>query len=185
MAARRRYKKFFIAQRAPEVSRRNNVTAFEISFIMADSDPSRSTPCNEASEAAEIISPRQTSVEAFPSTLLLAGENFRASSLLICNSGLSFCVALASDRTELLSGAFCNFEKSAAVGAAERSECRKTFGSRCFVGFHFRSASICRGGDPVATKQLCVERNRGFPIGGPWAVFTSLLRAARDQPYRR
>jgi len=27
----------------------------------------------------------------------------------------------------------------------------------------------------VATKQLCVERNRGLPIGGLWAVFTSLF----------
>src|SRR5437762_9881263 len=105
----------------------------------------------------------------------LAEENLFASSLLICNSGLSFCVALTSERTELLSGAFCNLEKFAAVGLAGRSECRKTFSSRCFVGFHFRSASICCAGDPVETKQLWVERNRGLPIGGPWAVFTSLF----------
>src|SRR2546423_15366050 len=63
------HEKFFIDQREPEVSRRNNVTAFEISFIITDSDPSRSTPCSEPSDAAEIISPRHTSVEAFPSTL--------------------------------------------------------------------------------------------------------------------
>src|SRR4029077_16454594 len=87
---------------------------------------------------------------------------------------------LTSERTELLSGAFCNFEKSAAIGAAGRSGGRKTFGSRCFVGFHFRSASICRGGNPLVTKQLCVERNRGLPIGGPWAVLPSLFaRRAR------
>src|SRR6266480_5695025 len=105
----------------------------------------------------------------------LAEENLFASSLLICNSGLSFCVALTSERTELLSGAFCNLEKFAAVGLAGRSECRKTFSSRCCVGFHFRSASICCAGDPAETKQLCVERNRGLPIGGPWAVFTALF----------
>src|SRR6267143_2941995 len=49
------------------VSRRKSVTALEMSFIMADSEPNRSTPCNDASDAEEIMSPRQTSVDAFPS----------------------------------------------------------------------------------------------------------------------
>src|SRR5438552_912543 len=185
MAARRRYKKFFIAQRAPEVSRRNNVTAFEISFIMADSDPSRSTPCNEASEAAEIISPRQTSVEAFPSTLLLAKENFFASSLLICNSGLSFCVALASDRTELLFGAFCNFEKSAAVGAAESSECRKTFSSRCLSGSIFAAPRFVAGATRWQQNNFAWKEIADCPLAGCGRSSRRFLRAARDQPYRR
>src|SRR4029453_818058 len=58
-----------LAQRPAAVSWRNRVTALEIFFIMTDSDPSRSTPCKDASDGAEIMSPRQTSVEGFPSTV--------------------------------------------------------------------------------------------------------------------
>src|SRR5437773_4690134 len=53
----------------PPLSRRNRVTALVMFFIITDSEPSRSTPCNEPSKAAEIISPRHTSVEGFPSTV--------------------------------------------------------------------------------------------------------------------
>src|ERR1700742_2309676 len=61
--------KHFTGQRPPPVSRRKSVTAFVMFFIIIDSDPSRSTPCRVPSDAAEIMSPRQTSVEGFPSTV--------------------------------------------------------------------------------------------------------------------
>ena len=78
-------------------------------------------------------------------------ENFFASSLLICSSGLSFCVAATNARTEALSGASFNFEKFDALGDAGRSECRKTLSSRCLVGSHCRKASICFSGAPGTT----------------------------------
>src|SRR5207248_1785115 len=70
--------KFFIDQREPEVSRRNNVTAFEISFIITDSDPSRSTPCSEPSDAAEIISRRHTQCPCCREILKIGVEFFPA-----------------------------------------------------------------------------------------------------------
>ena len=53
----------------PPVSRRKRVTAFVTFFIITDSEPSRSTPRSDPSDADEIMSPRQTSVEGFPSTV--------------------------------------------------------------------------------------------------------------------
>src|SRR5262245_32384463 len=65
---RERSTDIFICQRPP-LSRRNAVTALVIFFIITDSEPSRSTPCSDPSSADEIMSPRQTSVEGFPSTV--------------------------------------------------------------------------------------------------------------------
>src|SRR4030095_6976602 len=67
--AKIRHSKLFTGQRPPLVSRRKSVTALAMFFIIRDSDPRRSTPCRVPSDAAEIMSPRQTSVEGFPSTV--------------------------------------------------------------------------------------------------------------------
>src|SRR5215472_12082201 len=77
-----------------------------------------------------------------------AAENRFASSLLICSSGLSFWVAATNERTDALSGAFLSLSKLVGAGFEGRSECRKTFSSRYFIGFHWRNASICWAGEP-------------------------------------
>ena len=57
-----------IAYRDPPVSRRKTRIARETSLIMADSEPSLSTPRKSASSGEEMMSPRQTRVDGFPST---------------------------------------------------------------------------------------------------------------------
>ena len=56
-----------------------------------------------------------------------------------------------SFETEALPGAFFSPSKLAGPGFDDRSECRNTFSSRYFAGFHRRNASICCAGEPGAT----------------------------------